>query len=288
MFLMKLKPLSNISWTRMSSTGGVNWVSDSDQEKYIDQMRSSGVAMLENFVTPEFLQQALSEVSLAFPTAFHMQNVHTILQAEPDPRFPDHPLHMPMLSGVEVLSGKCLGPSSVLRRLYSDPRFLRLVTAITMQPRLFPLSDPLGDINVFDYLPGGPGTGWHLDESPFSTTLLLRAPGEGGEFELVRNIRVEGSDEATGVAAMPFLKDSRENPGLLRGTNTDSKFADHPCRVIGAKAGTLLVFDGRTALHRIMPITKAPSRIVTVFAFGDKPGARNSTEVHQLMYGETI
>lgn len=39
------------------------------------------------------------------------------------------------------------------------------------------------------FVPGCTDT-WHYDESPFSTTLLLQKPEEGGKFEYTRPIRV--------------------------------------------------------------------------------------------------
>ena len=80
--------------------------------------------------------------------------------------------------------------------------------------------------------------GWHFDGNDFVVSLLLQAPENGGAFEFAPYIRDEGKENYAAVAAaMDGV------PGSVRQKTV--------------RPGTLMIFCGRRALHRVTPRLRA-------------------------------
>ena len=100
----------------------------------------------------------------------------------------------------------------------------------------------------------------------FTTTLLIQAADEGGEFEYRSQLRSNADPNYEGVAK------------LLAGM-------DSTIRINPLTAGTLNVFAGKNTLHRVNTVRGARSRLVAVFSYYDKPNVSFS-EVERIgFYG---
>jgi predicted 2-oxoglutarate/Fe(II)-dependent dioxygenase YbiX len=127
------------------------------------------------------------------------------------------------------------------------------------------MADPLARLNVMCYR-AGQGLGWHFDRSPFTTTLLLQAPDEGGMFEYRTALRSETDPNYDGVGR------------LLAGNDSE-------LRRMPVKAGTLNLFKGKNTIHRVTPVAGERDRIIAVFSYYPRPDMLFSAEERMGFYG---
>ena len=132
-----------------------------------------------------------------------------------------------------------------LKIIYDAPEFREFIATIVGEPVLYEYADPLSSINVH-YADEGQELGWHFDNSEFAITLLLQAPQSGGQFEYIRDLRNAETGEMNfpGVAA------------VLDGEAAVEQLMVAP--------GTLVLFRGRNAIHRVTPTVGARTRILVV------------------------
>ena len=154
---------------------------------------------------------------------------------------------------------------SALSRLYEWPEFAQFIAAAMAMPELYVMADPLARLNVMAYHQGQ-ALNWHFDRSEFTTTLLLQAPQQGGEFEYRTDLRSEDDPNYDGVARM--LKGKDDAVQLLR-----------------LSPGTLNVFKGRNTAHRVTPISGPDARVISVFSYYEQPGVMFSDEERTGFYG---
>ena len=132
---------------------------------------------------------------------------------------------------------------------------------------LFPARDDLARVNVMAYREGE-ALNWHFDRSEFTTTLLLQAPDQGGEFIYRSDLRSDSDPNYDGVAR------------LLRGEDPEVKS-------LNLTAGTLNVFRGKNTAHKVGTVKGARERMIAVFAYFDRPGVVYSREDQMGFYGRT-
>jgi hypothetical protein len=97
---------------------------------------------------------------------------------------------------------------------------------------------------------------------------LLQAPEAGGTFDFAPNIRKDGEENYGDVAA------------AIEGHSQS-------VRSIKVEAGTLLLFCGRRALHRVPPVCGRLPRVIALFSYDRKPGVRYGSEVYARVVGRT-
>ena len=156
-------------------------------------------------------------------------------------------------------------PGNALVQLYEWPPFAAFLAAIMDKPALYPMDDPLACLNAMAYR-DGEALNWHFDRSEFTTTLLLQAAQEGGEFEYRTGLRDDHDPNYAGVGE------------FLRGEQGDVKRLE-------LEPGTLNVFRGKNTLHRVSPVCGDRERIIAVFSYYEQPGVRFSREENLGFYG---
>eukprot|EP00039_Didymoeca_costata_P008458 m.112548 g.112548 ORF g.112548 m.112548 type:complete len:193 (-) comp14092_c0_seq5:68-646(-) len=155
--------------------------------------------------------------------------------------------------------------------------FFLLNRVILGEPRLlYPLEDHIGACTVNVYK-GGDNHFWHFDESPFSVTLMLQTPEQGGEFEAISSVR-------TGIREVSPASLLGNIPSTTRLTEKDDP-APPGTQTLPFDVGTLSVFAGRETLHRVKKVVGTRRRLVAVMCFSDKPGVRNSEETRLRFWG---
>jgi hypothetical protein len=132
---------------------------------------------------------------------------------------------------------------------------------------LYTMADPLACANVMGYY-AGEGLNWHFDRSEFTTTLLLQAPRQGGDFQYRQALRSDQDPNYEGVAR------------LLRGE-------DPEVATLTLGAGDLNVFKGKNTAHRVTPPLDDLARVITVFSYYETPGRMFSDEENLGFYGRT-
>ena len=114
----------------------------------------------------------------------------------------------------------------------------------------------------------GEALNWHFDRSEFTTTLLLQAPEEGGDFVYRSDLRNDADPNYEGVAR------------LLRGEDPEVKS-------LKLSAGTLNVFRGKNTAHKVSTVKGGRERMIAVFSYFDRPGVVFSREDQMGFYGRT-
>jgi hypothetical protein len=127
------------------------------------------------------------------------------------------------------------------------------------------MEDPMARVNV-QASRDGEALNWHFDRSEFTTTILLQAPDQGGELEYRKDLRSADDPNYDGVAA------------VLRGEDPQVKKQT-------LKPGALNVFRGVNTLHRVVPVAGPVERLVTIFAFFDRPGVVMTAKDQTGFYG---
>lgn len=165
---------------------------------------------------------------------------------------PDHPARRTHPYSMHVLAMDRLPENGLIRRLYADDALTLLVRDLLGEPSLHRCADPLVSC-VTTHLGPGDQHGWHFDANDFVVSLLLQPAEAGGAFEFAPWLRGDGAEDFDGAAA---VMDGRW-PGLRR---------------LPAEAGTLTIFQGKRALHRVTPVAGARSRIIALFSYDRRPG----------------
>ena len=135
------------------------------------------------------------------------------------------------------------------------------------KPRLFPMADPLGRLNVMAYREGE-RLNWHFDRAEFTITVLLQAPLKGGDFQYRSGLRSDADPNYEGVAR------------LLAGED------DH-VKTLPLAPGTLNVFKGKNTAHRVTPVEGDRARIIAVFSYYETPDVTFSDKERLGFYGRT-
>lgn len=159
-------------------------------------------------------------------------------------------------------------PNSTPAWIYEWPPFVVFLAAAMQKDTLFPMRDPLARLNVMSYR-DGEQLNWHFDRSEFTTTLLLQAPEQGGDFVYRSDLRTETDPNYDGVAK------------LLRGLDPDVK-------TLTLSAGTLNVFRGKNTAHKVSTVRGSKERMVAVFSYFDRPGVMFTKEDQLAFYGRSV
>lgn len=231
-----------------------------------DDLAQKGMYNLEGFVRPQALDRAIAEIKpVADLLSFTHKRSHNIYFRKDVPGLdPDHPsLRMAETVNHTVCADQIL--QSVPLWIYEWAPFIQFLGATMQEPNLFPMRDPLARVNVMLYREGE-ALNWHFDRCDFTTTILLQAPEEGGDFIYRTDLRSAEDPNHDGVARM------------LRGE-------DEAVQTLKLSAGTLNVFKGRNTPHRTSPVKGKKERIITVFSYYPQPGVLYSPEEQLAFYG---
>lgn len=236
----------------------------------VDQCRAdlaaNGMFNLPGFMHPAIAEAAAKALSPKFQTeAFRHERAHNIYFLKTIPGLPsDHPALTLCNTSNDTL---CLDQmaESPMAELYAWPAFAAFLAATMEKPALYPMDDPLAGVNAMSYREGQ-ALNWHFDRSEFTTTLLLQAPQQGGEFIYRTDLRSDSDPNYDGVAR------------LLTGQDPD-------VRSLALTPGTLNVFRGKNTPHRVGNVVGPEARIVSVYSFFDRPGVVFSDEERIGFYG---
>jgi hypothetical protein len=231
------------------------------------QLAENGVCLLPNFLTPAATALMAAQADEVVGESYRCDNTHNVY-LEPDDASlpPDHPRRRPQRTNLRSVAYDQIIDGHALRSLYEWAPLTDFLAAATSDVPMFRMGDPLAALTI-NVMAEGQNHGWHFDESETTITLMLQAPLQGGEFEYVPQLRA-GGDEYGAVGEILA--------GDTRGV-----------RKLEATPGTLVMFEGHEALHRVSAVVGDVTRYVAVLCYKSEPGIRNSAEVQQLFYGRT-
>ena len=233
-------------------------------KRKIDQ---DGVLVLDNFLTPSAIVSIEVEGADNQHLAYFTEKNHNIYLSPTDPEFPlDHPRNREVVSSKGCITTDQIPEGSALRVLYDALEFRDFLCAVLDIQELHEYVDPLSSINLH-YASKGQELGWHFDNSSFAITLMIQPPDEGGVFEYVKDVR----DADRGDMNYPLSEQ------VLNG--------EVSAEILSLGAGSLVLFRGRNAMHRVTPVKGGQTRMLVVLAYNTEPGLALSESARMTFYG---
>ncbi len=230
------------------------------------QLKESSFAALPGFLRPGIAERMTAEVLGALPRAYRREKAFSAYDERSADQYPaEHVRQQRHWSRQFVVSTDILPRDGLLRTLYADATLTRRIAELLGEPALFTLADPVMACTS-TVMADGDTHGWHFDLNDFVVSILLQAPQTGGTFDFVPNIRDEGRENYDAVAEV-----------------IDDRSAK--LRSIQVEAGTLLLFCGRRALHRVPPVGGSTPRVIALFSYDRKPEVRYDPKTYLRVVG---
>jgi hypothetical protein len=225
-----------------------------------------GMFNLDGLVRPDALENIVAEVRPVMDTlSFVHKRSHNIYFMKSIPGLPDD---HPALARTDTINHTVCAdqiPQSIVCHIYEWAPLIVFLGAAMGKDALYPMRDPLARMNVMAYREGEQ-LNWHFDRSEYTTTLLLQAPEEGGDFVYRSDLRSADDPNYEGVAK------------LMRGEDLEVK-------TLKVNAGTLNVFKGRNTAHKVSTVKGKRERMIAVFTYYEKAGAMFTREEQLGFYG---
>ena len=230
------------------------------------ELAKNGMFNLPGFVRPEALDRIITELAPKLESeSFNHARQHNIYFEKEIKDLPDDhgALAQFTTSNDTICADQFLG--NELLDFYEYPPLVDFLAAVMEKPALYTMPDPLARVNVMSY-GEGQALNWHFDRSEFTTTLLLQAPAQGGDFQYCSDLRSEENPNYDGVAR------------LLAGERDD-------VITLPVSAGTLNVFRGKNTAHRVTPVKGDTKRIISVLSYYETPGKMFTDEERIGFFG---
>ena len=230
------------------------------------ELAEDGMFSLDGLMKADVAQGAADALKPKFETeSFRHEREHNIyFKDDIDGLAPDHPALQRFQTSNLTLCADQFAGSPVLQ-LYEWPPFVAFLAATMGKEQLYIMQDPLARVNVMSY-GEEQALNWHFDRSEFTTTMLLQAPDQGGEFIYSPELRSDDDPNYGGVER------------LLNGE-------DPNMRSVTLSPGTLNIFRGKNSPHRVGTVKGDRHRVIAVFSFYDRPGVVFSAEEQIGFYG---
>ena len=233
-----------------------------------DELAEAGMFSLEALIRPEALRAAIDEVEPLFDTASftHARDHNIYFDDEIRGLEVSHPALARFTTVNHTICGDQI-PGSMVARIYEWQPLIDFLAAAMEKPRLYPMADPLGRLNVMAYR-AGERLNWHFDRAEFTVTLLLQAPEVGGAFQYRSGLRSDSDPNYDGVGRLLAGRDDR-------------------VQTLPLAPGTLNVFKGKNTAHRVTPVEGRRPRIIAVFSYYERPDVSFSDAERLGFYGRT-
>ncbi|WP_169544983.1 HalD/BesD family halogenase [Sneathiella aquimaris] len=230
-------------------------------------LEEKGALVLPDFMKTAAVEAVRAQSEADKDKAYFCVQEHNVYLTPPDNKYDmRHPRNRNVISSKGCITDDIVPQASPLRTMYDAAEFQEFLCAVLNEAALFPYADPLSSINVH-YASNGQELGWHFDNSSFATTLMIQKPEAGGTFDYVENVRDADAGEMNFDAVEQVL---------------DGK-VDY--KQLSMEPGTLVLFRGRNALHRVAPVIGDKTRILVVLAYNAQPGIALSESARKTFYG---
>ena len=236
-------------------------------EECLQNFITDGVLTLPGFLRKNAIEQLVEEAERQKNNAYFTTSTHNVyLTPTRSDLGSDHVFNRQLCSSKGCITTDQVPQNSHLHTVYDADIFRQFIATVVGEKTLYEYADPLSSINVH-FASEGQELNWHFDNSEFAITLLLQAPLAGGEFEYLRDLRdaEKGDMNFSGVQA---VVEGKRQPEAL-----------------SVEPGTLVLFRGRNAMHRVTPTQGARDRILVVLAYNSKPGIALSEAARMTFFG---
>jgi 2OG-Fe(II) oxygenase superfamily len=232
-----------------------------------DDMAAHGVSQLPGFLTSVAIEEILEVAEKLSPQGWASESTHNVYFTPLAEASPHSTASRPQRSAKRAIAYDLLPTDLPLRVVYESAALTEFVRRVLGKPALYRSADPLDALEIAVFEPGEE-LGWHFDNSEFSITIMLQMP-DGGEFQFIRALRSDGDANVPGVLA------------VLDG--------DHGAvETLATAPGTLALFHGHHAMHRVTPVQGSRPRINAVLTYGEQPDMTLSPLTQKLFYGRNV
>jgi len=234
-----------------------------------DMLAESGACNLQGFIRPEVVGGLAAEAWALAHLAYDKNTRRNAYFTKDDPALPpDHPMRAFFALRMSQLANDAIPKSAAIQRIYEWDPLTEFVRRVVGLPALYRIADPFLALNL-TYLKAGDLQPWHYDHNEFTVTLLLQSAEAGGEFEYAPGIR-SAEDEN-------FERVGR----LFAGSYGD-------VRQLPRSAGTLTIFKGRHAMHRVTEVQGKRPRISALLSYDSLPDQFADDETNAFIYGPRV
>jgi hypothetical protein len=232
------------------------------------ELHTTGICQLDGFLTPAAIAAMTAQASQLAASAWATDRTHTVYFEPPDQSAgADHPRALEQRSAKRAIAYDLIPPTSPIRRLYESDDLTNFIAAVLERPVLYRSADPLDALEIAIF-GDGDELGWHFDRSDFSVTVMYQQAEAGGHFDYYPGLR--NAHDENYPAVQEILHGDRD--GVIR---------------LPSSPGTLAVFRGQHALHRVTPVHGPRLRINSVLTYGERPGMKLNELTQKLFYGRT-
>ena len=233
-----------------------------------EKLDKNGVLVLDNFLTQKAIDRILIEADEYKSLAYYCTNYHNVYLNKQDDSLPkSHPRSRKIISSKGCITDDQVPIDSPLRVLYNSDEFQDFLCAVLGEMGLHNYYDSLSSINIH-YAKQGQELGWHFDNSSFAITLLIQKPESGGAFEYIRDFRNSKINENNYDQVLD----------LINGNCIPNK--------LSMSNGSLVLFRGKDAIHRVTPTIGDRVRILSVLAYNSEPNVQLSETARMTFFGK--
>ena len=238
------------------------------RSKCKSMLDQDGVLVLKNFLLSDSIRSILEEAIQQERLAYYCVNEHNVyLEPFDDNYHKSHPRNRTVVSSKGCITDDQVPKGSALRALYDSKDFKEFLCSVLNEESLYKYDDNLSSINIH-YAKTGQELGWHFDNSSFAITLLIQKPEAGGEFEYVRDFRNSKNNDNNYDQVLD----------LINGQCKPKKLA--------MENGSLVLFRGKDAIHRVTPTVGDRTRILSVLAYNSEPNVKLSETARMTFFGK--
>ena len=235
-----------------------------------EQLGRDGVCNLPGFVTSVAIAEMIRLATKLVSASHRTDDTHTIYFEPVDATVAAaHPRAAQQRSAKQTIACDQIPADAPIRRLYDSDDLTRFIAAVLGKAELHRSADLL-DAVMIALFEDGDELGWHFDRSEFAVTVMYQEAERGGDFEYYPGLRSEADPNYATIEKV--LHGDGDGEGAVR---------------LPSGPGSLAIFHGRHALHRVSPVEGARPRINSVLTYSEKPDMRLNALTRGLFYGRT-
>ena len=232
-----------------------------------ETLNRTGVIVMGGFLQPAIVEAIRREGEERKHLAYYCRQEHNVYLTPPDQDYPaDHTRNRIVASSKGCITHDVISAGSPLRALYDSEVFRGFLCSVLDESALHEYADPLSSI-IIHYFESGQELGWHFDNSSFAVTLMIQEPEKGGIFEYVSAVRDADMGEMN-FGGVEKVLNGETAPEMLK-----------------MDAGTLVLFRGRNAIHRVAPVEGSRTRMLASLAYNSKAGISLSESARMTFFG---
>ena len=219
------------------------------------ELEEKSICVLEDFVKPYALAGMVKEAGALIPQGYYYVKPRSSYEGNDNARGPwpaGHPRTMLHTNRYRQVLNFQIPNDSRVRSVFHWPALTEFVRRVLGFETLYTSACPHLALTL-QISHEGDGNGWHFDSNNGNVTLLIQQPDSGGTFEYVPDLREDHDEHYDDV------RDVFDTP-------------ERHVRRTDIKPGTLVLFNGKYALHRVSTVgpTDRP-RIIAIFSYDRRP-----------------